>query len=373
MAKVLVNDVKQVVASPTKPAVAPKTSMKDFIKTSPKTTPTKVPTTLAQAAPKTAAKGATDYDFVSIGGGGTGLAAAMYGARLGLRTLVLGHTAGSELPIGGVITTTNIVENYPGFIKLTGPELAKKLEDHARSYNLVTIKEELATDVKKLKSCFVVKTDKSQYKTKAVLFATGTKWRKLDVPGSKEFENKGVNYCALCDGPLFKDKVVAIVGGSDSAAKDTLVLTEHATKVYIIYRGSEIHPEPINLERVKQNKKIEIINNTNVTEVKGSQLVTGVVLDKPYKGSKELKLDGVFVAIGHIVLSDLAKPLGVKTNKEGAIMINHMTSETNVPGIFAAGDVTDKQFKQLITGVADGCTAAYSAYEYITKNKVIAC
>ena len=127
------------------------------------------------------------------------------------------------------------------------------------------------------------------------------------------------------------------------------------------------------MERVNANKKIEVINNTNVTEIKGNQLLTGVVLDNPYKGSNELKLDGIFVAIGHIVLSDLAKPLGVKLNKEGEIIINHMTSETNVAGVFAAGDVTDKQFKQLITGVADGCTAAYTAYEYITNNKVIAC
>ena len=315
----------------------------------------------------------TDYDFLVLGGGGTGLAAAMYGARLGLKTIVLGSTHGTELPVGGVITTTNIVENYPGFTKITGPQLAKNLEDHARSYKLVTIKNERASDVKKLKNCFVIKTEKDQYKAKTILFATGTKWKKLDIPGSKEFEHKGVNYCALCDGPLFRGKTVAVIGGSDSAAKDALLLTEYATKVYIIYRGDQIHPEQINMEKVKQNKKIEIINNTNLTEIKGDKLVTGVVLDKPYKNSKELKLDGIFIVIGHIVLSDLAKPLRVKLKKAGEIVINHMTSETSVPGVFAAGDVTDKQFKQLITGVADGCTAAYSAYEYIAKNKVISC
>jgi len=315
----------------------------------------------------------TDYDFLVLGGGGTGLAAAMYGARLGLKTIVLGSTHGTELPVGGVITTTNIVENYPGFTKITGPQLAKNLEDHARSYKLVTIKNERASDVKKLKNCFVIKTEKDEYKAKTILFATGTKWKKLDIPGSKEFEHKGVNYCALCDGPLFRGKTVAVIGGSDSAAKDALLLTEYATKVYIIYRGDQIHPEQINMEKVKQNKKIEIINNTNLTEIKGDKLVTGVVLDKPYKNSKELKLDGIFIVIGHIVLSDLAKPLRVKLKKAGEIVINHMTSETSVPGVFAAGDVTDKQFKQLITGVADGCTAAYSAYEYIAKNKVISC
>ena len=318
-------------------------------------------------------KETTYYDFLILGGGGTGLAAAMYGARLGLKTLVLGSTYGTELPVGGVITTTNIVENYPGFIKITGPQLAKNLEDHERSYKLVTIKNERASDVKKLKNCFVVKTEKMQYQAKTILFATGTKWKKLDIPGSKEFEHKGVNYCALCDCPVFRGKTVAVVGGSDSATKDALLLTEYATKVYIIYRGGQIHPEPINMKRVKQNKKIEIINNTNLTEIKGDRMVTSIVLDKPYKNSNELKLDGVFVAIGHIVLSDLAKPLGVKLNKAGGIVINHMTSETNVAGVFAAGDVTDKQFKQLITGVADGCTAAYSAYEYITKGKVVGC
>ena len=313
------------------------------------------------------------YDIIIIGGGGSGLATAMYAARLGLNPLVLGHSEGSELPVGGVITTTNIVENYPGFIKLTGMELAKKLEDHAKSYDEVKIKEEKATSVEKLKTCFKVKTEKSEYKSKTIVFATGTKWRKLDVPGSKEFEKKGVNYCALCDGPLYKNKVVGIVGGSDSAAKDALVLAQHAKKVYIIYRGEKIHPEPINLERVKANKKIEIINNTNIKEIKGDNLLNKVILDKEYNGSKELLLDGLFVAIGHIVLSELAKPLGVKLNKKGEIIIDHANSKTNIKGIFAAGDVTDKPFKQLIMGVADGCTAAYSAYEYIKNEEIKTC
>jgi len=312
------------------------------------------------------------YDFLVIGAGGTGLAAAMYSARLGMKTLVLGAFHGAELPIGGVITTTNIVENYPGFIKLTGQELAKKLEEHAKSYNLVTIKEEKVIEIKKQKNIFIVNTNKNKYKALTLLFATGTKWRKLpdSVKGSREFENKGVNYCALCDAPLFKNKIVSLVGGSDSAAKEALVLAEHAKKVYIIYRGPKIHPEPINYERIKNNEKIEVINNTNIIEIKGKEFVEEIILDKPYKKSKSLKVDAVFVAIGHIPLSDIAKSIGVKVDKNGEIIINHMTSETNIPGIFAAGDVTNKPFKQLITGVADGCTAAYSAYEYINSRNV---
>src|SRR3989338_11347635 len=143
-----------------------------------------------------------DFDFVVLGAGVTGLAAGMYGARLGLKTLVLGKSSGSELPIGGGITTTNIVENYPGFIKLTGTELSDKIRDHALSYPLVTIKEEEAQKVEKKGNLFHVKTNKSEYIAKTILFATGTKWKKLDVPGSKEYENKGVAYCALCDAPL---------------------------------------------------------------------------------------------------------------------------------------------------------------------------
>jgi thioredoxin reductase (NADPH) len=313
------------------------------------------------------------FDLIILGAGGTGLAAAMYGARLGLKTLCLGHSHGSELPVGGVITTTNIVENYPGFIKLTGPELAEKLEKHARSYDKVTIKEEKVSSVLKKGKCFLIKTSKSSYTAKTILIATGTKWKKLPetVKGSREFENRGLAFCALCDAPLFKDKIVSVIGGSDSAAKDALLLSEHAKKVYVIARSS-LHPEPINMDRIKANKKIEVILGTQVTEIKGKDFVESVVLDKPFKGKKELEMQGVFVAIGHVILSDLAKPLGVKINKKGEI-ITDKEAKTNIPGIFAAGDVADTPFKQLITGVAEGCISAHSAYEHITKEKVLAC
>ena len=310
------------------------------------------------------------YDFLIIGAGVAGLAAAMYGARLGMKTLCLGATHGSELPIGGVITTTNVVENYPGFIRLTGTELSEAIEKHARSYELVKIREEKVSSVEKKGKIFVVKTEKETYEAKTVLFATGTQWKQLDVPGSKEFENHGVVYCALCDAPLFRNKTVCVVGGSDSAAKDALVAAEHAKKVYIIYRGEKIRAEPINLKRVENNTKIEVITKANVVEIRGEQSVKSVVLDREYNGSNELEVQGVFVAIGHIILSDLAKSLGVTVNGKGEIVINHKTSETNISGVFAAGDVADKPFKQAITGVAEGCTAAYSAFEYVKSSSV---
>jgi len=308
---------------------------------------------------------AEKYDFIIIGAGGSGLAAAMYGARLGMKTLVIGSSHSSELPVGGLITTTNIVENYPGFTQIGGFALAKKLEEHARAYKLVTIKNEKAIEVKKQTKEFLVKTNRSDYSGKIILFATGSKWKKLDVPGSEKFERKGVNYCALCDAPLYKDKIVAVVGGANAAACEAQILAQHVKKVYMIYRGAETKIEASRLEEIKKDKKIEIIYNTNITEVKGNSLLKSIVLDKPYKGKKELELSAVFVAIGHEFLSELAKKLGVKINAKGEIIINHKDCSTNLPGVFAAGDVTDKEFKQLISGVAQGCTAAYSAYEYL--------
>ena len=308
-----------------------------------------------------------NYDFIIIGAGVSGLAAAMYGARLEMKTLCLGHSFGTELPVGGVITTTNNVENYPGFIKLTGEELAEKIKGHALEYPKVKLKEEKVEKIDKKDGGFLVKTKENSYLGKTILFATGTKWRKMEVPGSKEFENKGIAYCALCDAPLYRNKVAGVVGGSDSAVKDALVLAEHAKKVYIIYRGKEIRAEPINLERIKNKKNIEVIKETNVVEIKGDSRIREVILDKAHKGEKTLKIDGLFVAIGHVALSDLAKEMGVKLNEKGEIMIDHKDSSTNISGVFAAGDVADKPFKQAITGVAEGCTAAHSAFEYIGK------
>jgi thioredoxin reductase (NADPH) len=306
-----------------------------------------------------------EYDIVIIGAGVTGLAASMYAARLGMRSLVLGKTHGTEMPIGGVITTTDLVENYPGFIRITGEELADKIKEHATSYKEVEIRKEKVEKVEKKMGGFEVKSEKGTYFGKTILFATGTKWKKLEVAGAKELENKGISYCALCDGSLYKSKIVGVIGGSDSAAKDALVLAEHAKKVYIIYRKEKIRAEPINLKRIKNNKKIEVINLTNVVGVIGKNKVEGVILDKAYEGRKELKLDGIFVAIGHEFLSGLAKEIGVKTNEKGEIIINKGTCETNLPGVYAAGDVANSRFKQAITGVAEGCIAAFSAFEFL--------
>jgi len=311
------------------------------------------------------------YDIVIIGAGVVGLATGMYAGRLNMKTVVLGATSGTELPIGGVITLTDTVENYPGFKHLTGQELAQKMEEHARDYD-IEIKEEKALDASKDEKvdCFVVKTEKSVYHTKTIIFATGAKWRELPMKGAEEFKNKGVHYCTLCDGALFKDKTVAVVGGSDTAAKEALLLTQYSKKVFIIYRGEKIRAEPVNEKLVEKNEKIEVMTNTNVVEILGNKFVNKVILDKEYNGSKEIKLDGVFGAIGHIPLSDLAAKLGVKINNKKEIMIDR-DSKTNVQGVFAAGDVVDSGFKQAITGVGEGVVAAYSSYTYVNENEFV--
>ncbi|TET09380.1 MAG: thioredoxin reductase [Candidatus Thorarchaeota archaeon] len=304
------------------------------------------------------------YDLMIIGSGVTGFGAAMYAARLDLSVAVVGSVD------GGTITLTDDVANYPGYIQLTGQELADKLKEHALDYP-VHIETGTVVDVFRNKeNYFYVVTENKTFLAKSILMATGMKDKELEVPGHEELKNRGVSYCALCDAPLYKDKVVAVIGGSDSAAKEALLLAKYCPKVYIIYRREKIRPEPVNGRRIENEPKIEILTETNVTEVLGEQRVVGVKLDKPYKGSDTLTLDGVFVAIGGIPYSELAKKLGVKLNAKGEIIIDR-SSKTNIEGVYAAGDVVDSEFKQAITGVGEGVHAAYQAYTYVNETEFI--
>ena len=316
------------------------------------------------------------FDVIIIGGGSAGLPAAIYAARFNLKTLVIVKER------GGLLTSTHLVENWPGEIAISGLDLMEKIEKHARSYELVSIKEEEVLSVafslqrkiydkkkaessreKETKNGFIVKTAKNQYEGKAVIFATGTLRRKLNVPGEKEFMNKGVSYCATCDAMLFRNKIVAMIGGGDSAVKEALLLAEHCSKVYLIYR-SNLRAEPINLNRLEKKVKegkIELIKG-NVLEIKGERTVTSLVLED----KKEIKLSGVFIEIGGTPQTELTKKLGVKLNEKGEIIINE-NSETNVLGVYAAGDVGNHEFKQAITGASEGVIAAFSAYNYINR------
>ncbi len=307
------------------------------------------------------------HDLIVIGAGCAGASAGMYASRLNMKTAMI-----AEMP-GGLITTTHLVENWPGIKSISGPDLAMSLVDHATSFGAEMINEKVnevspavdsRTDGKK--TGYKVKTGNNEYLAKTVLFATGTEHKKLGAPGEKEFENKGVSYCALCDGAFFKDKTVCIVGGGDSAAKEALFLAEHAAKVYIFVRKDILRAEPVNAERVKKNDKIEVKFGTEIAEIKGSDKVEKVVL----KSGEEMQMDGVFLAIGHNALSKVAEELGVELNDRKEIKINRH-SETNLPGIYAAGDVTDTVFKQAITGSAEAVTAAYFASQYVGSNEIV--
>ncbi|MBT7062846.1 FAD-dependent oxidoreductase [Candidatus Woesearchaeota archaeon] len=303
------------------------------------------------------------YDLIIIGGGVAGLGAAVYAARYEMNVLVV---AGN---FGGLLLQTHLVENYIGFKSISAIELTNNIIEHAKSYKKVTMKEAMVNDIKKLKNSVKIKTTKGEFEGKTILFATGSFHRQLGIPGEKEYSGKGVSYCGTCDAPMFHNKTVAIIGGSDSAAKESILLAQFAKKVYIIYRGEKLRAEPVNFKNVLANKKIEIIYKTNVKEVKGKQFVTNIILDNEYKGSTELKLDGMFIEIGYIPKTELAEKIGVKTNKKHEIIVDKH-SQTNVDGVYSAGDCTDYDFKQAITGVAQGAHAAQAAYEYIKNLKV---
>jgi len=308
------------------------------------------------------------FDHLIIGAGCAGASAGMYAARLNMKTVILG-----ELP-GGLITTTHLVENWPGIVSISGVDLAMNLLNHAQAFG-VEVRSERVSKIERIelpqekedecyKAGYKVTSGAGEYLAKTVLIATGTKHKHMNVPGEDRLANKGVSYCALCDAAFFRGKDVAVVGGGDSAAKEALLLSEFCNKVYVVCR-STFRPEPVNLERVKNNPKIEVILANQPTEVIGENNVTGLKL----KDGREINVNGVFVAIGHIALSDLGKDLGVATNEKGEIIINR-NSETNISGVFAAGDVTDSKFKQAIIGSAEAVTASYFAYEYLQNHKV---
>ncbi|MFX1287155.1 MAG: NAD(P)/FAD-dependent oxidoreductase [Promethearchaeota archaeon] len=293
------------------------------------------------------------YDLIVLGGGPTAIACAIYAARFAMDVLVIGKI------FGGLIATTHVVENYPGITSTSGQGLMDMFKDHMNSLSIPYISDEIRS-VEQADDHFILHSFFQKFKAKSIVIATGSERKKLGITGEEEFTGRGVSYCATCDGPFYKNKIVCVIGGSDSAAKEALFLSQNVKKVYIIYRGEEIRAEPINKKRVEENQNIEIIYNTNVTEIRGDNTVKSVIFDN----GKEFEVDGVFIEVGSNPNSDLAKRIGIKTNEKDEIIINRK-SETNIPGVFAAGDVADAPFKQAITGVAEGVVAAYSAFDYI--------
>lgn len=294
-----------------------------------------------------------NYDVIIIGTGPAGLSSALYAARYKLKALVIGAHA------GGAMSEAWKIENYPGFKSIAGMDLAQKIQEQLKPLGVEIINNEVVKIEKQKKFKVITRSDK-KFESRSLILALGTQRRKLNVPGEAEFHNKGVAYCATCDAPLFKNKTVAVIGGGDSAIKSAVLLAKYTNDVYLLVRGKELSGEPTNVEDVKKNKKIKIIYEVGVSEIKGDNRVTSVVLNN----GREIKLDGVFIEIGTTPASVLIKDLGIDLDERGYIKVD-ANQKTNIKLVYAAGDITNAfgNLKQVLTSAAQGAVAATSAYK----------
>jgi len=302
------------------------------------------------------------WDLIVVGAGAAGLAAGIYGARSELKTLVL-----EEKMAGGTTTDAPLVENYPGFQSISGIDLAKKMAVHCRSTGVVIHEFErvLSLDLKGEKK--IVETNKTTYEAKAVIIASGSHYREVGVPGEKEFRGRGVSYCGICDGPLFKSKRVLVVGGGNSAVITALYIAELASEVEVAHRRDSFRAEEALVTALKRKENVKILWNTEVKEIRGENLVNKVIVFNNKTGETgELFVDGVFVQIGEAPNSQLAKEAGVEVDEGGYIIVD-IRQRTNIEGVYAAGDVTNHPVKQVGTAVGQGITAALDAYGYIRR------
>ena len=301
-----------------------------------------------------------NWDVIIIGGGPAGYSAALYCGRYKLRTLVITKY------IGGLLNEASIVEDYPGIKRISGPELGRLFKDHAEEWGVKTLIDE-ALDVRKDMDLFTISTRNGYtFKSRVIIFATGSKRRTLGVPG----ENlNGISYCAECDAPLYSGKVVAVVGGGNTAFHDALVLSKYAKKVYLVHRRKKFKADPVLVDEAKLNSNIEFVLNKIVLEIKGQSTVEKIVLkDRDTEDIIELDVQGVFVAVGLEPSTELAKKLGVELDDDNRIKVDPCM-KTNIEGVFAAGDVTSGscRFMQIVTSAAEGAIAAYNAFRYILR------
>ncbi len=297
-------------------------------------------------------------DLIIIGAGPAGITSAVYAARKKMNLLVI------TKDIGGQTAWSGDIENYTGYQFVSGPELVSKFEEHLKKYNITLKENEEVIEVKKAGKVISVKTNKGSYEAKTVIVSSGKRSRELGVAGEKEFKNKGLTYCATCDGPLFSGKDVSIVGGGNSALDAALQLMNIANKIYIINITSKLTGDAIMQEKVKKSSKVTILNNTKVTSIIGDKMVTGIKIDKD--GKKEtISVQGIFVEIGLIPNSDFVK---LDKNERNEIKVDNY-NRTDIPGIFAAGDVTDVPEKQIIIAAGEGAKSTLSAFKYLARLK----
>ncbi len=300
------------------------------------------------------------HDVVIIGGGPAGLTAGIYAARGGLKTLIC-----EEKLMGGQIVLSYEVENYPGFHQgISGMELIENFSKQAEKFGVETSYEGVSR-IEEDRDCKnVYLTNGSCIKTKTVIIAAGASANKLGCPGEKKFTGKGVSYCATCDGAFFRNKTVAVVGGGDSAVEEALYLTNLVKKVYIIHRRDQLRAIKILQDRAMENKKIEFIFNSTVKEIQGDKFVNGLLIEnRQTKQLSRLEIDGVFIYVGVTPNTSFVKDI-IKLDENGYIITDE-TMETNIEGIFAAGDIRVTPLRQVITAAADGAIAASSAQKYI--------
>jgi len=305
------------------------------------------------------------YDLIIIGAGPAGLTASIYASRYKLSNLVIG-----KLP-GGTITWAHRVENFPGFFSISGLELAKKMIDQVKGQGTEMLTEDIGRvevlEKAGQKYFKVFSASGKEFLSKSLVIASGTERKKLNIPGEKEYLGRGVSYCATCDATFFKDKVVALVGGSSAACSGAVHLAEYAQKIFLIYRKEELRAEPAWVDEVKSLPEIEMIYNSNVIEVIGDgSRVSGVRLDVPFQGKNSLAVEGLFIEIGGVPASSFLIPLGVELDENNYVKVNEKM-ETNIVGLFAAGDVTTHSLvmSQAIVSCADGAIAAGDAYKYL--------
>ncbi len=304
------------------------------------------------------------YDTVIIGGGPAGMSAAIYAARYGMSVIIITEE------VGGQVGKSGWVENYLGYTRIMGPDLVAKFEEHVKYYN-VPIVIDSVENVERNGELFKVYTlNGDEYTARTIIITVGEKKRKLNVPGEDTYNGRGVSYCAPCDAPLFKGKVVAVVGGGDSAASAALLLTEYASKVYLIHRRNQLRAQKYYQDLLLKNPRIEIIWNAVVKELQGDKLLRKAILQRvDTKEILDLPLDGLFVEIGAEPPIELFKRIGLELSQDGYIKVNHLM-ETSTVGIYAAGDCVDltpRDFRQIIVAAGQGALATYSAYNYVIK------